>query len=127
MKSLNNIYIEFVEKFKMVLLFISENFGDKGILIRKNQGLIQSKNLAISNSPVKGYIFHGSGCDFRLKNDSLDIEFENDSIGFTDWSFYCFAKKFKSGITEMEIKEFLNDKVKENRLKFNNKIYEIND
>lgn len=127
MKNLNNVYIDFIEKLKVVLLFISENFGDKEILIRKNQGHIQSRNLEIKNSQIKGYIFHGSGCDFRFKKDTVDIEFENDNIGFTDWSFYSFAKKINSEITEKDVKVFLNARVKEQELRFNNRIYELNE
>ncbi len=96
-------------------------------MIRKNQGLIQSSNLEIMNSTIKGYIFHGSGCDFRFKRDNIDVEFENDSIGFTEWSFYSFAKKNNSEMTEEEINEFLNKKINSNKLRFNNKIYEINE
>ena len=127
MKNFNDIYVDFISKFKIVLAFISENFGDREILLRKNQGFIQSRNLEIKNSPIKGYVFHGSGCDFKFKKDSLDIEFENNNIGFTDWSFYTFVKNINSEITEKEIKEFLKSKVKSNELKFNNQIYEINE
>ena len=127
MKSLNDIYIDFIAKLKVVLLFISENFGEKEILLRKNQGVVKSKNLEIKNSQIKGYVFHGSGCDFRFKKYSIDIEFENDNIGFTDWSLYSFAKEINSDITEEVIKEFLKEKINEKLLRFNNKIYEFNE
>lgn len=127
MKNLDTIYIDFIEKFKIVLLFISKSFGDKEILIRKNNGSIQNRNLEITNSKVKGYIFHGSGCDFRFAKGNIDVEFANDNIGFTDWSFYSFVKNISPEITEEEIKDFLNAKVKGQELKFNNKIYEINE
>jgi hypothetical protein len=126
MESLNDIYVDFIAKFKIVLLFISENFGDREILFRKNQGSIQSRNFEIKNSPIKGYVFHGYGCDFVFKKGSLDIEFENDNIGFTHWSFYSFAKNINSNIKEEDIIDFLFKKVNDNEIKFNNKIYEIN-
>ena len=127
MENLDNTYVDFIAKFKIVLLFISKNFGDKEILIRKNQGLIQSRNLEIKNSLIKGYVFHGSGCDFRFKNDTLDIEFENDHIGFTDWSFYSYAKKNNSDKTEEELRVFLHEKVDQQELRFRSRIYEINE
>jgi hypothetical protein len=127
MKTLNDIFIIFIAKYKTALLFISENFGEKEILFRKNNGSIQARNLEIKNSQIKGYVFHGSGCDFKFKKDTIDIEFENDSIGFTNWSLYSFARKINSDISEDVIESFLDDKVNEKVIRFNNKIYELNE
>ena len=84
-----------------------------------------SRNLELKNSKIKGYVFHGSGCNFKFKHENFDIEFENDNIGFTGWSYYCFAKNVNSEITEMEINNFLCTKVNEQKLKFTGKIYNI--
>lgn len=119
------IYAQFIEKFKIALLFISKNFGDKDVLVRKNLGLIQNRNFEIKNSQVKGYVFHGYGCDIIFKNNSLDIEFEDDYVGFTSWSFYSFAHENNLKITEDEVESFLNKKVYKQELKFRNRVFEI--
>ncbi|MBB2951677.1 MULTISPECIES: DUF6896 domain-containing protein [Sphingobacterium] len=127
MRDLDVIYSKFIEKLKLVLRYILENFGEKEILMRKNQGLIQNRNFGIKNSQIKGYVFHGYGCDFRFKNEDVDIEFENDNIGFTDWSFYLFVDGHNSEITEAMCKAFLKEKVEKQELRFLNRIYEINE
>lgn len=127
MRDLDIIYSKFIEKLKLVLRYILENFGEKEILMRKNQGLIQNRNFGIKNSQIKGYVFHGYGCDFRFKNEDVDIEFENDNIGFTDWSFYLFVDGHNSEITEAMCKAFLKEKVEKQELRFLNRIYEINE
>lgn len=127
MRDLDIFYSNFIEKLKLVLRYILENFGDKEILMRKNQGLIQNRNFGIKNSQIKGYVFHGYGCDFRFKNEDVDIEFENDNIGFTDWSFYLFVDGHNSEITEAMCKAFLKEKVEKQELRFLNRIYEINE
>lgn len=127
MKSINDIYVDFIERFKITLLFISENFGDKDVLKLKNQGAIQARNLDIRNSKISGYIFHGFGCEFRFKNNILDVEFDNDNIGFTSWSFFSYLNKINSQTTEEEIERFLKGKVSSNELKYNKKIYELNE
>lgn len=127
MRDLDIFYSNFIEKLKLVLRYILENFGEKEILMRKNQGLIQNRNFGIKNSQIKGYVFHGYGCDFSFKNENVDIEFENDNIGFTDWSFYLFVKGNNSEITEAMCKAFLKEKVEKQELRFLNKIYEINE
>lgn len=126
MKNIDIIYAQFIEKFKIALLFISKNFGDRDILIRKNLGFIQNRNFEIKNSQVKGYIFHGYGCDIIFKNNSLDIEFEDDYVGFTTWSFYSFAYKINLEITEEDVNFFLNEKVYNQELRFINRIFVIN-
>lgn len=126
MKNIDIIYTQFIEKFKIALLFISKNFGDRDILIRKNLGFIQNRNFEIKNSQVKGYIFHGYGCDIIFKNNSLDIEFEDDYVGFTSWSFYSFAYKINLEITEEDVNFFLNEKVYNQELRFVNRIFVIN-
>jgi len=127
MRDLDIIYSKFIEKLKLVLRYILANFGEKEILMRKNQGLIQNRNFGIKNSQIKGYVFHGYGCDFRFKNEDVDIEFENDNIGFTDWSFYLFVDGHNSEITEAMCKAFLKEKFEKQELRFLNRIYEINE
>lgn len=53
MRDLDVIYSKFIEKLKLVLRYILENFGEKEILMRKNQGLIQNRNFGIKNSQIK--------------------------------------------------------------------------
>lgn len=125
MKNLDKIYLNFLEKFKIVLFFISENFGDKNILKRKNSGLIPNRCFEIKNPQIKGYVFHGTGCDFRLKNCLIDVEFYDDYIGFTNWSFYNHVKNINPEITEIEVENFLSEKVNLNQLKYNGKIFEL--
>ena len=124
---MNKIYLDFIREFKIILLFISEEFGDKDILKLKNKGVIEARNLDIKNSKISGYIFHGFGCDFILKNKTLDIEFDNDNIGFTSWSFFTYSKEINKKITEEDIDKFLKEKVAANELSYNNKIYKLNE
>lgn len=126
MKSLNDTYIDFLHKFKAIRLFINENFGFKDILIRKNQGLIKEREFGIKNSKVTGYVFHGFGCEFRLNNEIIDIEFgTNNSIGFTKWSFFSYCKQFNTHITELEVEKYLQRQVEMNSLIYTGKIYEM--
>lgn len=125
MKEIDEIYLIFIEDFKLVLEFISEHFGETNVLLRKNQGFIPGRNLSIKNSRIKGYMFHGYGCEFVLKDHTVDIEFEDDRIGFTGWSFFLYSEKVNSQITEKESEEFLAKKVSEEVLKFSGKIFEL--
>jgi len=124
MNTLDHIFIDFIKNFKTVLLFIEEHFGDKDILVRKNAGLIPERNFGVKNSEIKGYVFHGSGCGFTLKNNVLDIEFNENNIGFTNWSFYSYSLNIKSDITKRETEQFLNGKI-DKELSYNGKIFEI--
>lgn len=126
MESLDSIYVDFIEKFKAVLSFISENFGNREILLRKNQGLILSRNLDVKKSKITGYIFHGSGCEFRFKNTLLDIEFDQDHIGFTGWSFYFYSQSINPQITEIETDKYLRGKVRDSELKYSGRIFMLN-
>jgi len=125
-ESIEGLYTEFLSKYRIVLLFISENFGTKGILASKNCGLIPHRQFDIKNSQIKGYVFHGYGCEFMFKRGTIDVEFCNDSIGFTEWSFYCFTIENKLTTTQTGIKIFLEEKVERQELKFNGVIYELN-
>ncbi|MBX3254766.1 MAG: hypothetical protein KF862_11550 [Chitinophagaceae bacterium] len=125
MNSLENIYSDFIKRFQSILVFIVKNFGTKSILIKKNKRLIPERNLSIKDSNIKGYVFHGSGCQFIFKNLNVDIEFNNDNIGFTEWGFYRFVESEKFHITEEEVNSFLLEKVKNNELAYDGKIYVI--
>lgn len=124
MKDINEIYVSFIKDFQLVLDFISEHFGEKDILLRKNQGIIPKRNLSLKNSGIKGYMFHGFGCEFVLKDRTIDIEFDDNRVGFTGWSFFVYSKHVNSQITEKGSDEYLNQKVHEGVLKYSGKIYE---
>lgn len=123
MEQLDDIYITFIEKFKIVLLYIDKHFGSNDILLKKNQGLIKDRDLGISNSPIKGYIFHGFGCEFRFKSAIVDVEFYGDAIGFTEWSFYSYSRKVNDQINENEISVYLKEKVNSKQLIYNGRFF----
>lgn len=125
MTNIDEEYISFIEKFKIVLQFISEKMGDKDILIRKNKGFIQDRNIQIKGSKITGYIFHGSGCEFRFKNHIIDIYFDNDKIGFTTWSFYTYMKSVFPEISEIETENYLHGKMQKGQLDHNGVIYRL--
>ena len=120
---MENIYKLFITKFQLVTQFIENELGGGDILNRKNSGLIENKNLNINFGEIKGYVFHGFGCDFILKNDNIDVEFNKRNIGFTQWSLYLFTKKKINNISETEINKFLLQKVNEKKLYFDGKVY----
>lgn len=125
MNSLENIYSDFIKRFRSILIFIANNFGAESITIKKNKGLIPKRNLSIKNSSIKGYVFHGSGCQFIFKNLNVDVEFNNDKVGFTEWSFYRFVENEKFPVTEEEVNSFLLGKVKASELTYDGVIYTI--
>ncbi|WP_288443714.1 hypothetical protein [uncultured Chryseobacterium sp.] len=119
---IENEYQSFCVKFKIVKKFIQNNFGSD-VLIKKNSGIIENKQINISDTEINGYTFHGTGCDFYFEKDTIDIEFHKDNIGFTEWSFYLFSKRKNKDITESEINHFLVNKVEKRELYFFEKIY----
>lgn len=124
MEDLENVYKLFIAKFQLVTQFIEKEFGGGDLLNKKNSGLIESKNLNINIGEIKGYVFHGFGCDFLLKNNNnIDIEFHEQNIGFTQWSLYLFSKRKINKISEIEINKFLSEKVNEKKLYFDGKIH----
>ena len=120
---LDFIYHNYTEKFRIILQFISNHFGDENILLKKNKGLIESRKFGIKNSVVTAYIFHGLGCDFQLNNIWIDVEFDGNKIGFTAWSFFSYCKVKNSQITEPEVAKYLTEKVQKRELIYSGNIY----
>nr|WP_314499400.1 hypothetical protein [uncultured Chryseobacterium sp.] len=116
MDELENTYIIFIDKFRAVIKFIELEFGNGDILVKKNSGSIKSSNLNINNSEIKGYYFHGFGCNFIFKTDNVDVEFHENKAGFTEWSLFLFCKGKKDAIKEDEIKKFLLKKIAKKEL-----------
>jgi len=113
---IGNIFDNYCSFIKEIELFISENFGSGDFLEMKNNGVIPSENYKIKGYAVKGYSFHGFGCNFKFKNAKVDIEFKNEVIGFTAWSFYLFSNKISKNISESLIDTFLFSKVIEKEI-----------
>ncbi|RVU90849.1 hypothetical protein EH230_08115 [Flavobacterium columnare] len=114
---LEKIYFEFIDKFKLAVDFIQKNFGEKDILMNKVSEIFPSRNQEVKNSLIKGYVFHGTGCNFRFKKCSIDVEFFKNEIGFTNWSFYIFANSINNLLTIRETDSFLKNKVLKSELK----------
>lgn len=111
MRNLNDVFNEYITGIKYVSNFINQHFGNENILEKKNSGKIADRDLTIKNSLIKGYIFHGYGCEFRFKKYTIDIEFLSDnSIAFSEWSFYMFCKKELPDISQSDIRDVLNEK-----------------
>jgi hypothetical protein len=108
-----------------ILFFLESSFGKGDYLKRKNEGLIPSRNYGFKKSNITGYSFHGSGCGFQFTNYEVDLEFDGDVVGFTNWSFYIFLKNRIPEITENESNDFLDEMVRRNNLKYSGKLYEL--
>jgi len=115
MNNLEELFSNYKKDILYIIAFAKERFGVSDVLLRQKKGMILWAENDVKDSRIKAYGFHGNGCNFRFKSYKIDIEFtKNDQIGFTEWSFFCYAKKFYPEISEAEIKEFLL-KMKETR------------
>lgn len=120
---IDKYYKDFLTHVDKIGNFINENFGVGDYLKMKNDGIISSRNYSIKNSPITGYSFHGYGCGFQFRDYEVDIEFHNNQIGFTSWSFYSFISKKITNVKEMDVKNYLDKKVNNNDLKQIGNIY----
>ena len=113
----------FVKHILVSKAFLVEKFGETDYLKLKNSGVIPHKEHNVKNSQVKGYSFHGYGCSFNFKNFEIDVEFEDDLIGFTCWAFYIFLKRRNEEVDSKEVCIFLDNQLEKGKLKKGKKIY----
>lgn len=125
MQDLDELFFLFKTDVQFLVNFIRQNFGDKDILRLKNKGGIPKSDYNVKGSRVKSYSFHGYGCTFSFKGYSVDIEFSNDDVGFTSWSFYLFAKKSLKELEQWEVEQFLKHMEDLGKIKYSHPIYII--
>lgn len=113
----------FIVDINYIMDFVNDNFGTENILGRKNSLAIPARNYEIKNSRIKGYAFHGYGCLFQFKNHFIDIEFEQNRLGFKSHSFLRYLENDDTGQTIESIIAFLNEQVKNGILEMGNAIY----
>lgn len=123
-KEINYFFQEFLIKFKLIFDLINSMLHSTKLKNLKH-AYIEGK-FDLTKNKIKELQFHGNGCGFRFKNNFLiDIEFDNEIIGFTHWSLYLFLKARIKNIEEEEVEFFLNEKLKNNELEYSGKIFTL--
>lgn len=121
---LDKDFKEFSSCILEITKFIKKNFGIGDYLKMKSEGLISNQQYGIKGEfPITGYSFHGYGCGFQFKTFQVDIEFDDNIIGFTAWSFYSYVNKTEKQITENDVNSFLSQKIEKEELKYSGKVY----